>query len=313
MLRVGTDCSGIEAPIQALKRLKIPFKHVFASDIDKDCIKSIKANYNPEILFGDPDGPYPDGDITKRDHSILPKIDLYVCGFPCQPFSSSGLREGLADKKKGTVFFSCMEVIKTVQPKCFILENVKGILSNNNGKTWKIIQDELAKVADRYYIDWKILNTKDFGIPQNRERVFIIGTRMHRTFVWPTPTKMGNIHDYVDWADKKSPKTIAPNIQTYLKVLPKNAVFVDIGRTKSKILHNQIPKYSHLYTGTVLAKDITWCYPLRRFANVKELLALQGFPKNFKQVVSTTQMKHQIGNSMSVNVLSVVIKNLLRH
>jgi site-specific DNA-cytosine methylase len=71
-LRVGTDCSGIEAPIQAFRQLKIPFKHVFSSEIDKYCIKSIKANYNPEIIFGDPDGPYPEGDITQRNINDVP-------------------------------------------------------------------------------------------------------------------------------------------------------------------------------------------------------------------------------------------------
>ena len=87
ILRVGTDCSGIEAPIQALLQLKIPFRHVFSSDIDKYCIQSIKANYNPEIIFGDKDGAFPEGDITKRNIKDVPDIDLYVCGFPCQSFS----------------------------------------------------------------------------------------------------------------------------------------------------------------------------------------------------------------------------------
>ena len=123
-LRIGTDCSGIEAPIQALRQLGIPHRHVWSSDIDKFCIQSIKSNYDPERLYGDPNGPYPDGDITKRDHSTLPDIDLYVCGFPCQPFSIAGDRKGFEDKR-GNVFWSCLDVIKVKQPKYFILENVK--------------------------------------------------------------------------------------------------------------------------------------------------------------------------------------------
>lgn len=79
----GTGASGIEAPIQALKKLKISFKHVWSADIDPKCIKQIKANFKPQRLYADPSGPYKDGDITRRDNSKLPDIDLYVAGFPC--------------------------------------------------------------------------------------------------------------------------------------------------------------------------------------------------------------------------------------
>ncbi len=161
-LRVGTDCSGIEAPIQALRQLYIPFKHVFSSDIDKYCIQSIKANYDPEIIFGDKDGPYPEGDITKRNIQDVPDIDLYVCGFPCQPFSMAGERQGFKDKR-GNVFWSCLEVIERKQPKYFILENVKGLLSHNKenkkdkyGNTFKVIWKELLELEKYgYKVQWK--------------------------------------------------------------------------------------------------------------------------------------------------------------
>ena len=115
ILRVGTDCSGIEAPIQALKNLDINFKHIFSSETDKYCIESIKANYNPEIIYND---------MTNRELKNLPDIDLYVCGFPCQAFSSAGKRKGFKDKR-GNIFFECLDVIEYIQPKIFILENVK--------------------------------------------------------------------------------------------------------------------------------------------------------------------------------------------
>ena len=146
-IRIGTDCSGIEAPIQALRQMKIPFRHVFSSEIDKFCIQSIKANYSPEILFGDPEGPYPEGDIRKRDIEDVPDIDLYVCGFPCQPFSVAGKGKGIRDKR-GNIFWSCLEVIEKKQPKYFILENVKGLQQHKKGTTWKILWKEISKLKN---------------------------------------------------------------------------------------------------------------------------------------------------------------------
>ena len=129
-LRIGTDCSGIEAPIQALLQLNIPFHHVFSSEIDKYAIKTCKANYSePDIRYNN---------LTKRDHKLLPDIDLYVCGFPCQSFSAMGKKQGLLDIR-GTIMFHCIEVIKIKQPKFFILENVRGFMSNNNGETMKLL------------------------------------------------------------------------------------------------------------------------------------------------------------------------------
>jgi DNA (cytosine-5)-methyltransferase 1 len=302
MIRVGTDCSGIEAPIQALIQLKIPFKHIFSSDIDKYCIQSIKANYNPEIIFGDKDGPYPDGDITKRDINQVPDIDLYVCGFPCQPFSMAGGRKGFNDKR-GNVFFSCLEVIKEKQPKVFILENVKGLLSHDKGNTFKIVMNELNKLKD-YNVDWKVLNTKDYGIPQNRERIFIVGVKnVSYHIVWPKKKKMKNIKTFIDQSDNSKDK-IFPSRKKTLKIIPKNSIFIDVGFSMNKNPN------SGLYSSCILTQNNIWCVPKHRFANVKELLSLQGFSKKFKQVVSDTQMKKQIGNSMSVNVLIAIFLSI---
>ena len=124
ILKVATDCSGIEAPIQALEQLQIPHEHIWSSDIDKYCISSIKANYAPGRLYGDKDGPYPDGDLRNRDHRKLPDVDLYVCGFPCQSFSLAGMRGssrgGLSDPR-GNIIYSCIDTIKAKKPRYFIL------------------------------------------------------------------------------------------------------------------------------------------------------------------------------------------------
>jgi DNA (cytosine-5)-methyltransferase 1 len=307
VLRVGTDCSGIEAPIEALKQLKIPFEHEFSSEIDKYCIKSIKANYNPKIIFGDKDGPFPEGDIRKRDINVVPDIDLYVCGFPCQPFSSAGKRNGLNDDR-GNVFFSCLDVIKQKQPKYFILENVKGLLTHDKGNTWKIISSCLENLKSNYgyYIHSKVLNTKDYGIPQNRERLFIIGNK-NNTFIWGEKIKMKNLIDFIDFTDTR--KDNIPNRiekSNFLNLIPINSLIVDFsfyGRTTFPSSDKICP--------CIAKKSEMWNVKLNRKLNINELLKLQGFSINFNIKVPETYFKQQIGNSISVNVLKEILIKLM--
>jgi DNA (cytosine-5)-methyltransferase 1 len=303
LLRVGTDCSGIEAPIQALIQLKIPFEHVFSSEIDKYCIQSIKANYKPKIIFGDKDGLFPEGDITKRDIKDVPDIDLYVCGFPCQPFSQAGERKGFKDKR-GNVFWSCLEVIEKKQPKYFILENVRGLLSHDNKKTWKVIWEALSGLEKyEYNVQWKVLNTRDYGIPQNRERVFIVGTL--KKYCWPKNISMPPIINYIEYNNKRD--NIREDVikSGMMEKIPKQSIFVDFSFKK-----HTYPN-SHKYSPCITADSRLWCVPEHRYATCKERLKLQGFTTKFTQVVSNTQLKKQIGNSISVNVLKEIYKKLL--
>ena len=310
-LRIGTDCSGIEAPIHALRQLQIPHRHVWSSDIDKYVIQSIKANYKPEILFGDPNGPYPDGDITKRDNTILPDIDLYVAGFPCQPFSLAGRHKGFKDKR-GNVFWECLDVIKLKKPKYFILENVKGILWNDKGdkkdkygRTWIIIWSALKELEkDGYIVKWKTLNTRHYGIPQNRERVFMVG-KFGCDFQWPEPTDMDDLIDYIDWTHNKK-----RNVPNYGKLL------VASSSCNSLILNLGFTQNSHTNTSKIcpcilaMSANKLWNKMASRYCNVVELLMLQGFD-TLVRVVSVTQLKKQIGNSMSVNVVIAILNELL--
>jgi len=305
MLRVGTDCSGIEAPIQALIQMNISFKHVFSSEIDKFCIQSIKANYDPTIIFGDKDGPFPEGDITKRNINDVPDIDLYVCGFPCQPFSSAGERKGF-DDKRGNVFFSCLEVIEKKQPKYFILENVKGLKSHDKGNTWKVIWNLLSSLeAYGYIIKWNILNTKDYGIPQNRERIFIIGCK-GKDFEWPKKVKMDKLENYIDWDDNKEnqvPKRISDS--NFLNKIPKDSLIVDFSFYGTTFFPS-----SNIICPCIARKSELWIVKKNRKINFKELLKLQGFLVKYKQTVSKSQFIKQIGNSISVNVLKFIYKKL---
>ena len=192
-MKIGTDFSGIGSPEMALKLLGIEHEQVFACEIDKYARKSHRAIYGEDYKLYE--------DITKRDHSEVEQLDLYVAGFPCQAFSMAGKRKGFEDTR-GTLFFNVAEFIKINQPKCFILENVKGLLSHDGGKTFQTIISLLTDNGGTangqmfipyfedglgYHVYYKVLNTKDFGIPQNRERIFIVGFKEFREFRFPKP------------------------------------------------------------------------------------------------------------------------------
>ena len=136
---VGTDCSGIEAPIFALINMGIPFIHSFASDIDKDVVRTIKANTQPLIIYDN---------LHDRDNSKTAQVDLYVAGFPCQPFSTMGKQEGF-DDARGTVFFGILDYITQKLPKVFVLENVKGLVTMQKGKLLYQIMKLLRSIKDK--------------------------------------------------------------------------------------------------------------------------------------------------------------------
>lgn len=176
----------------------------------------------------------------------------------------------------------------------------------------------LLRNIKKYNIHWKILNTKDYGIPQNRERVFIIGilnsderqSRVLKTdkrlFEWPKKCKLKNLYEFIDTTDMQK-QSIPRHLtnSSFLKQIPKNAIFVNIGFLQNKYIS------SDTISPCLTTSNQLWCVPLCRKATVKEYLKLQGFPLTFKQVVSDTQLKKQIGNSMSVNILYHIFLNLL--
>ena len=173
MIKIGTDFSGIGAPEQALKQLGISHIVEFACDYDKWAKKSYLCNYSPKKFYDD---------ITTRNQKETPYVDLYVAGFPCQAFSIAGKRKGFEDTR-GTLFFDLLQYIKEQRPKYFLLENVKGLINHDNGNTYTVIRKCLREL--NYTIYAKVLNTKNYGIPQNRERIFIVGFRDEHRFQWP--------------------------------------------------------------------------------------------------------------------------------
>jgi DNA (cytosine-5)-methyltransferase 1 len=304
-LRVGTDCSGIEAPVMALRMMGVPFVHEFSSEMDSHCVASIKANYNPKIIFGD---------MTKRVLKHIPDIDLYICGFPCQTFSSAGKREGVRDVR-GMLFWECFRVIRYKLPTFFILENVKGLLSIDHGEVFGRMMKQLNELT-MYHIEHRVMNTKDYGIPQSRERVFIVGvlknkpTKGFETFEWPSPEKTTSstlFSEYIDHDHIQPEPVVSTKVQHLLSVIPFNSCFIDLCFLQSTTFPN-----SHEICPCLNCGGGLWCVPYHRHATVQEYLKLQGFPTHFVQVVSDSRLKKQIGNSMSINVVTLLLKMLLK-
>ena len=178
-VRIGTLFSGIGAAEHAISRLGLTPKIVFAGDIDKYVKSSYFANHQvPAENWHD--------DVELFDASQYErKVDLLVGGSPCQSFSLVGKRGGLEDTR-GTLFYHFARVVKECQPKVFIYENVRGLLNHDGGDTWKTVRDVFDELGYRIY--WDTLNSRDYGIPQNRERVFVVGFRDLKTqFEFPEP------------------------------------------------------------------------------------------------------------------------------
>lgn len=194
-IRVGTLFSGIGAFEYALRRLNLNHKIVFAGDIDPHVKKSYFANYhiNEEDWHDD---------VTKFSaRKYKDKVDVVIGGSPCQAFSMVGKRKGLEDVR-GTLFYDFARVVQDTQPKIFIFENVKGLLSHDGGRTWSVVKKVFNDLG--YNIHTQILNSKDYGIPQHRERIFVIGFKNHKIeFDFPRKIELEHtmqdfLEDYID-------------------------------------------------------------------------------------------------------------------
>jgi DNA (cytosine-5)-methyltransferase 1 len=157
---------------QAASLLGVQTECLLSSDIDEPCQFAYEANFHDKPL----------GDVTQINADSIPDHDLLLAGFPCQPFSIIGQRKGFEDTR-GTLFFEIARLLEAKQPGAFVLENVKMLKGHNGGKTLNRIMEALRALG--YICDYKILNALDFGLPQKRERIFIVGYKKQCSFVWP--------------------------------------------------------------------------------------------------------------------------------
>lgn len=195
-VRLGTLFSGIGAIEHAFQRLRLPCRIVFAGDIDAKCKQSYFANYNisEEDWFSD---------VRSFDASkYAGQVDFIVGGSPCQAFSMVGHRLGFEDAR-GTLFYDFARVVRQTQPKLFLFENVKGLLSHDGGRTWNVMYDIFEELG--YDVHFRVLNSKDYGIPQHRERVFCLGFRKKTDFLFPAPIPLEyRMYDFLeDFVDTK--------------------------------------------------------------------------------------------------------------
>ena len=288
--------------------IRLPFDKlgcncVFSSEIDKYAIQTYKANF----------GETPNGDITKIDEKTIPHFDILLAGFPCQAFSIAGRRKGF-DDTRGTLFFEIQRILEYHKPQCFLLENVKGLINHNEGKTFKTIIDILENKLN-YKVYYKVLNAKNFGMPQNRERVIIVGFLDHNIeFKYPEPTNIKTrVGDILEKnVDEKY--TISDRIwESHQRRKEKN-------RAKGNGFGYCLFDENSEYTSTISAryyKDGSEILIKQNNKNPRKLTPreaarLQGFDDSFKLVCSDAQCYKQFGNSVPTKMLDAVAVNIIK-
>ena len=270
---------------------------VFSSEWDKYSQKTYEANF----------GEIPHGDITQIDERDIPKFDVLLAGFPCQPFSTIGKRQGFDHPTQGTLFHDVVRIMRHHRNKAFLLENVAGLKNHDGGRTLEVIEETLTLLNYKY--DYRVLDAADFGVPQHRSRIYIVGQKSRR----------GGRTEF-DWPEgKKGHKAIGPHVQTGVrdhsisKHLQKVYLFKkDDGRpqiidaTSDFPVKTLVASYHKIQrlTGTFVRDGETGI----RLLTADECKAIMGFPKRFEMPVSRTQMYRQMGNSVAVPVVTVLAK-----
>lgn len=279
---------------------------VFSSEIDKFAVKTYHANF----------GEYPVGDITKVASSDVPDHDILVGGFPCQAFSQAGLKKGFEDTR-GTLFFEIARILKEKRPKAFLLENVKNLTLHDKGRTFQVIMNTLDELG--YAVTPKLFKAKDFGVPQNRERIYIVGfdkkaVKNYTDFSMPVPpctkTRVGDILD--DYVDEKY--TISDEL--WKGHQRRKADNKKNGKGFGYTLFNEDSPYTNTISaryykdGSEILIEQEGKNP--RKITPREASRLQGFPEQYIIPVSDTQAYKQFGNSVAVPVINAIANEMLR-
>lgn len=268
---------------------------VFSSEIDQHAQYTYYTNY----------GVVPFGDITKIEPNKIPDHDILCGGFPCQPFSHIGKREGFEHPTQGTMFHEVIRIIEHKKPRVVFLENVAGLVTHDNGKTLEVILQELKKLG--YNCHHTLLNAKDFGVPQNRKRFYLVGFLDNVEFSFPKPPMItADIGTFIEKGI--SGYSISEHLQkTYLfKKNDGRPIIIDQNtKGQVKTLVSTYHKIQRL-TGTFVKDGDTGI----RLLTQNECKAIMGFPVDFSIPVSRTQMYRQMGNSVVIRVVTEIAREI---
>ena len=346
-IRLATSFSGIGAIEYAIRRLGLKSKIVFAGDIDANCKKSYFANYDIKEEQWHTD---------IHEFNAKPykgKVDLFVGGAPCQAFSIVGEQRGFEDTR-GTLFREFTRVVKECQPKVFIFENVQGLFKHDQGRTWEVVYNTFRDYCG-YDVHYQLLNARDYGIPQTRERIFCIGFRKPTSFKYPAPIPLKyKMYDFLeDYAGgdyyyaEHGLKVLAQDAEHRINLINgtdsekfNDFVFPVKDVDDKYYLSEKVAKYV-LCSGTKSFKtpvktDLDIARPLLqsmhkmhragvdnyvtynktkgidglRKLTPRECLRLMGFKDDFKLVVSNTSAYMEAGNSIVVDVLIALLKQM---
>ena len=275
-------------------------KCIFSSDID------IPSNYTYFFNYG----VVPYGDITKIEAKEIPSHNILCAGFPCQPFSHIGKREGFRHPTQGTMFYEIVRVLKEKKPLCVFLENVPGLLNHDNGRTLQTILDSLKELG--YFVKYTTLNAKDFGVPQNRERFYLVGftkEKICEKFHFPRPPMINaDIGNYVE--TNIDGYEISEHLQKVYLFKKDDGRPMLIDKNSKGPIKTLVCSYHKIQrlTGTFVRDGKTGI----RLLTCNECKAIMGFPQSFIFPVSRTQMYRQLGNSVVVSVITSIAKEIVR-
>ena len=326
---LGTDFSGLCAPSIALDQLGVGHTYAFACDVQRSCRKILAHWHKPDVIYED---------IQKRDMATTPACDLYVSGFPCQAFSDLGLRQGSDDTRgRGLLVCNSLDYINTKMPKAIIMENVAAILQPRHKALHDLVTTSLSSMG--YILGEAVLNTADFGLPQQRNRWFLLA--IHRdsirspaddlSHIFPTPRSYCiRLEQIITPLPARSFKMLPPGTTGKAKLWRANVkkAYAQIAKTgvnpftKPCVVDiKSSPSYSSYKVGRTPTLTRTrcsgmgyWCSTKGGVMTCKEMALLQGIPETYDWTgagISSQQYGAMIGNSMSVNVLTCLLPDFL--